>query len=220
MPKPLYDEPGNGMHFHIQLRKKGRNVFYREGGYADLSDEALCFVGGILAHGRSLAAFTNPSTNSYKRLLPGFEAPVNLFFGLANRSAAIRIPRYATSEEAKRIEFRTSDGTCNYYLAMSALIMAGLDGIEKGTMPSPENGLGPFDDNVHAWSDEKKARLLSVPTSLEEALDALRQDHDFLLAGGVFNTELIDSWIAEKTKEVVAVRNRPHPFEMNLYYSL
>lgn len=220
MPKPLYDEPGNGMHFHIQLRKKGRNVFYREGGYADLSDEALCFVGGILAHGRSLAAFTNPSTNSYKRLLPGFEAPVNLFFGLANRSAAIRIPRYATSEEAKRIEFRTSDGTCNYYLAMSALIMAGLDGIQKGTMPSPENGLGPFDDNVHAWSDEEKARLLSVPTSLEEALEALRQDHDYLLAGGVFNAELIESWIAEKTKEVVAVRNRPHPFEMNLYYSL
>jgi glutamine synthetase len=220
MPKPLYDEPGNGMHFHIQLRKDGRNIFYRKGGYADLSDEALCFVGGILAHGRSLAAFTNPSTNSYKRLLPGFEAPVNLFFGLANRSAAIRIPRYATSEEAKRIEFRTSDGTCNYYLAMSALIMAGLDGIGKRTMPSTENGLGPFDDNVDAWSDDEKAKLLSVPASLEEALEALRSDHDYLLAGGVFNAELIESWIAEKTKEVIAVRNRPHPFEMNLYYSL
>jgi len=220
MPKPMYDEPGNGMHFHIQLRKGGRNVFYREGGYADLSNEALCFIGGILHHGRSLAAFTNPSTNSYKRLLPGFEAPVKLFFGLANRSAAIRIPRYATSEERKRIEFRTSDGTCNYYFAMSALLMAGLDGIEKGLRPSPENGLGPFDDNVFDWSAEKKDRLPSVPASLDEALAALAQDHDYLLAGGVFNQELIDSWIVEKTKEIVAVRNRPHPFEMNLYYNL
>ncbi len=220
MPKPLYDEPGNGMHFHIQLRKGGKNIFYHKGGYADLSDQALSFIAGILSHGRSLAAFTNPSTNSYKRLLPGFEAPVKLFFGLANRSAAIRVPRYATSEGAKRIEFRTGDGTCNYYFAMSALIMAGLDGIQRGLKPTPENGLGPFDDNVYAWSDDKKAELLSVPASLEEALDALREDHDYLLAGNVFNQELIDSWIEEKTKEVVAVRNRPHPFEMNLYYSL
>jgi glutamine synthetase len=220
MPKPLYDEPGNGMHFHIQLRKKGKNVFYKKGGYADLSDEALWFIGGILTHGRSLAAFTNPSTNSYKRLLPGFEAPVNLFFGLANRSAAIRIPRYATSEESKRIEFRTSDGTCNYYFAMSALLMAGIDGIKNKTLPTRENGLGPFDDNIYSWSEEKKANLLSIPTSLEEALGALRDDHDYLLDGGVFHEELLDSWIAEKTKEVIAVRNRPHPFEMNLYYSL
>jgi glutamine synthetase len=220
MPKPVYDEPGNGMHFHVQLRKHGRNVFYEEGNYADLSDTALCFIGGILTHGRSLCAFTNPSTNSYKRLLPGFEAPVKLFFGLANRTAAIRIPRYATSEERKRIEFRTSDGTCNYYFAMSALLMAGLEGIEKGLRPTRESGFGPFDDNVFAWSEEDKARLHSIPTSLEEALDALREDHDYLLAGNVFNQELIDSWIAEKTKEVIAVRNRPHPFEMNLYYSL
>ena len=220
MPKPLYDEPGNGMHFHIQLRKGDRNIFYRRGGYADLSDEALCFIGGILAHGRSLAAFTNPSTNSYKRLLPGFEAPVKLFFGLANRSAAIRIPRYATTEESKRIEFRTSDGTCNYYFTMSALLMAGVDGIRKRIMPTPENGMGPFDDNIFAWSDDRKERLAAVPSSLEEALDALREDHDYLMAGGVFNEELIESWITEKTKEVIAVRNRPHPFEMNLYYSL
>ena len=220
MPKPLYDEPGNGMHFHIQLRKRGRNLFYGKGNYADLSDEALWFIGGILTHGRSLAAFTNPSTNSYKRLLPGFEAPVKLFFGLANRSAAIRIPRYATSEQAKRIEFRTSDGTCNYYLAMSALLMAGIDGIRNKIRPTPENGLGPFDDNVNRWSEADKARLVSIPTSLEESLDALREDQDYLLAGEVFNRKLIESWIVEKTKEVVAVRNRPHPFEMNLYYSL
>jgi len=220
MPKPLYDEPGSGMHFHIQLRKDGSNLFYRKGGYADLSDEALCFIGGILTHGRSLAAFTNPSTNSYKRLLPGFEAPVRLFFGLANRSAAIRIPRYATSEQAKRIEFRTSDGTCNYYFAMSALLMAGLDGIQRGIKPTPEGGLGPFDDNVYEWSEERKEALTSVPRSLEEALQALEDDHDYLIAGNVFNEALIESWIEEKTKEVVAVRNRPHPFEMNLYYSL
>jgi glutamine synthetase len=220
MPKPLYDEPGNGMHFHIQLRKKGENIFYKEGNYADLSEEALFFVGGILQHGRSLTAFTNPSTNSYKRLLPGFEAPVKLFFGLANRSAAIRIPKYATSKELKRIEFRTGDGTCNYYLAMSALIMAGLDGIRNKTMPTPENGYGPYDDNVFKWPPAKQEKLHSIPASLEEALQALHEDHEYLLAGDVFNMELIDSWITEKMKEVVAVRNRPHPFEMNLYYGL
>jgi len=220
MPKPLYEEPGNGMHFHIQLRKQGRNVFYQKGAYADLSEQALCFIGGILKHGRSLAAFTNPSTNSYKRLLPGFEAPVKLFFGLANRSAAIRIPKYATSEEAKRIEFRTGDGTCNYYLAMSALLMAGLDGISKGIVPTEENCFGPYDDNIFDWPEEKQSRLASIPASLEESLEALKQDHEYLMAGGVFNRELIDSWIEEKMKEVIAVRNRPHPFEMNLYYSL
>ena len=145
---------------------------------------------------------------------------MNLFFGLANRSAAIRIPKYAVSEEDKRIEFRTSDGTCNYYFAMSALLMAGLDGIKKRIRPTPENGMGPFDENVFNWSEERKARLTSVPASLEEALEALREDHDYLLADGVFNEELIESWIVEKTKEVIAVRNRPHPFEMNLYYCL
>ncbi|MFC1898038.1 type I glutamate--ammonia ligase [Candidatus Cloacimonadota bacterium] len=220
MPKPLYDEAGSGMHFHIQLKKGGKNLFFKEGNYADLSDEALYFIGGILKHGRSLTAFTNPSTNSFKRLLPGFEAPVKLFFGLANRSAAIRIPKYATSQEMKRIEFRTGDGTCNYYLAMSALLMAGLDGIKNKIMPTKENGFGPFDDNVFKWSDEEQAKLHSIPSSLEEALQALKEDYEYLLAGDVFNEELIESWITEKMKEVVAVRNRPHPYEMNLYYSL
>lgn len=220
MPKPLYNEAGNGMHFHIQLRKNGKNIFYDKKNYADLSDEALYFIGGILKHGRSLTAFTNPSTNSYKRLLPGFEAPVKLFFGLANRSATIRIPKYATSEETKRIEFRTGDGTCNYYLAMSALIMAGLDGVKNKVLPTPENGFGPFDDNVFKWAQEKQDKLKSIPTSLEEALEALKEDHQYLLEGGVFNEELIESWVTEKMKEVIAVRNRPHPFEMNLYYSL
>lgn len=220
MPKPLYDEAGSGMHFHIQLRNKGKNIFYKKGNYADLSEEALYFIGGILKHGRSLTAFTNPSTNSFKRLLPGFEAPVKLFFGLANRSAAIRIPKYAISEAMKRIEFRTSDGTCNYYLAMSALLMAGLDGIKNKIIPTKENGYGPFDDNVFKWSEEQQAKLHTIPSSLEEALEALKKDHEYLLAGDVFNIELIESWIKEKMKEVVAVRNRPHPYEMNLYYSL
>jgi glutamine synthetase len=220
MPKPLYEEPGNGMHFHIQLRKAGKNLFFQTGRYADLSDTALYFIGGILKHGRSLAALTNPSTNSYKRLVPGFEAPDKLFFGLSNRTAAIRIPRYATSEKTKRIEFRTSDGTCNYYFAMSALLMAGLDGIRNKCMPTPENGYGPFDDNVFAWSEEKKARIVSVPRSLEEALEELENDHDYLLEGDVFSRELLQAWTDEKMKEVLAVRNRPHPFEMNLYYGL
>jgi glutamine synthetase len=202
------------------LRKDGRNVFFEKGGYADLSETALCFIGGILAHGRSLAAFTNPSTNSYKRLLPGFEAPVKLFFGEGNRSAAIRIPRYANSEASKRIEYRTGDGTCNYYLAMSALLMAGLDGVRNRILPDAQNGFGPFDENVFDWSAEKQARLGSIPKSLEEALGALRDDHAYLLDGGVFSHGLIDSWIEEKMKEVVAVRDRPHPYEMNLYYAL
>lgn len=220
MAKPLYNEAGNGMHFHIQLRKNGKNIFYKKGNYADLSDEALWFIGGILKHGRSLTAFTNASTNSFKRLIPGFEAPTKLFFGLANRSAAIRIPKYATTEETKRIEFRTGDASCNHYLATSALIMAGLDGIKNQIMPSPENGYGPFDDNVFKWSQEKQEKLRSVPASLEEALEALKEDHQFLLEGDVFNEDLIESWIIEKTKEVQQLNRRPHPIEMSMYYNV
>jgi len=220
MPKPLYNQAGSGMHFHILMRKEGKNAFYKKGNYADLSDEALYFIGGMLKHGKSLTAFTNPSTNSYKRLLPGFEAPVKLFFGLANRSAAIRIPKYATREENKRFEFRTGDATCNPYLAMSAVIMAGLDGIKNKIVPTKENGFGPFDENIFNWTEEQKAKLHSIPTSLEEALQALKEDHAYLLEGDVFNEELIRSWIEEKMKEVVAVRNRPHPMEMDLYYNI
>ncbi len=219
MPKPIYNHAGNGMHFHIMLHKKGKNVFYKKGGYADLSKEAIWFIGGILKHGRALVAFTNPSTNSYKRLLPGFEAPVKLFYGLANRSAAIRIPKYANTPESKRFEFRTGDGTCNPYFAMSAILMAGLDGIKNKIDPAKYN-LGPFDDNVYAWSEEKKASLLSIPANLAEAMQALKDDHDFLLQGDVFNEELIESHIAMKLKEHEAVSARPHPHEMMLYYNL
>ena len=219
MAKPIFNEAGNGMHFHIQLRKGGENIFFKEGNYAGLSEEALYFIGGILKHGRSLTAFTNSSTNSYKRLLPGFEAPTKLFFGLANRSAAIRIPKYATTKETKRIEFRTGDATCNPYLATSALIMAGLDGIRNKIMPTPENGYGPFDDNVFDWDDDKQSKLRDVPTSLSEALDALKEDNEYLLAGNVFNHELIDSFIREKNKEIKEVNNRPNPIEMALYFN-
>ncbi len=219
MPKPIYNQAGNGMHFHMMLHKNGKNVFYKKGGYADLSEEAIWFIGGILKHGKALVAFTNPSTNSFKRLLPGFEAPVKLFYGLANRSAAIRIPKYATTEETKRFEFRTGDATCNPYFAMSALLMAGLDGIKNQINPSDFN-LGPFDDNVFAWPEEKKATLSSIPGSLPEAMQALMDDHEFLLAGNVFNEELIASHIKMKLAEHDAVNNRPHPHEIVLYYNM
>lgn len=219
MPKPMYEEAGNGMHFHIQLRKNGKNVCYQQGGYADLSDTALHFIGGILSHGRSLVALTNPSTNSYKRLLPGFEAPVKLIFGLANRSAAIRIPKYATSEENKRFEFRTGDATCNPYLATSALIMAGIDGVKNKIDPREHNN-GPIDENIFDWPEEKSAALPAIPASLEQALKELQASHDYLLQGGVFSEALIDGLIEEKMKEVMAVNERPTPYEMNLYFNL
>jgi glutamine synthetase len=219
MPKPIYNEPGNGLHYHILLRKEGKNVFFEKGRYADLSHEALYFIGGILKHGASLTAFTNPSTNSFKRLLPGFEAPVKLFYGLANRSAAIRIPNYVHTEAGKRIEFRTGDATANSYLAMSAILMAGLDGIINKIHPT-ELGFGPYDDNVFNWPKAMQDELKSIPTSLAAALEALKTDHEYLLAGEVFNKELIQAWIDLKTKEVNAINNRPHPYEMNLYYNL
>jgi glutamine synthetase len=218
MPKPVYNQAGNGMHFHMMLHKNGKNIFFKKGGYADLSKEAIYFIGGILHHGKSIVALTNPSTNSFKRLLPGFEAPVKLFFGLANRSAAIRIPRYGNNAETKRFEFRTGDATCNPYLAMSALLMAGLDGIRHKIDPT-KLGYGPFDDNVFAWSEEKKNTLASIPADLKEAMLALKEDHAYLLEGGVFNEELIESYIQMKLKEHEAVNNRPHPYEMVLYYN-
>ncbi len=219
MPKPVYNQAGNGMHFHIMLHKKGKNVFYKKGGYADLSNEAIWFIGGVLKHGRSLVAFTNPSTNSFKRLLPGFEAPVKLFYGLANRSAAIRIPKYANTPESKRFEFRTGDATCNPYFAMSALLLAGLDGIINKIDPAKYN-LGPFDDNVFAWNEKKKAKLLSIPANLREALQCLEKDHEYLLQGNVFNEELITAHIKLKQAEHDAVMNRVHPHELMLYYNL
>jgi len=218
MPKPIYNEAGSGLHFHIMLRKEGRNVFWEKGKYADLSHDALYFIGGILKHAPSLTAFCNPSTNSFKRLLPGFYAPVKLFYGLANRCAAIRIPNYLHTEAVKRIEYRPGDATANPYLAMSALLMAGLDGIQSRINPI-EEGYGPFDDNVFNWPKKQQDKLKSLPTSLPEALLALKKDYSYLLKGHVFTEELINSWIELKQKEADAVNNRPHPYEMNLYYN-
>lgn len=220
MPKPLYNEAGSGMHIHVQLWKDGKNLLYDENGYAGLSQTALYFIGGILKHGPALLAFTNPSTISYKRLVPGFEAPVKAIFGLANRSAAIRIPKYTNTAETKRFEFRPPDATCNIYLAISALLMAGVDGVNKKIDPTKE-GFGPYDINIFKIPRAEQEKIKSLPTSLKEALDALAADHDFLLAGNIFSEQLIASWIDHKlNKEFNEVRSRPHPYEMSLYYDV
>ncbi len=220
MPKPLYQEAGSGMHFHQHLFKGEQPVFYDESGYAGLSQTALSYVAGILHHGRALLALTNPSTNSYKRLVPGYEAPVNLFFSLANRSAAIRVPKYTRDPLSKRIEFRPPDATCNPYLAMAAMLLAGIDGIKKKMDPSKLD-FGPFDQNLFAPENESlRRRIKRVPVSLQEAMQALENDHEFLLAGDVFRQDTLKTWIEYKmAKEFMEVRNRPHPFEISLYYN-
>jgi len=220
MPKPLFGEAGSGMHFHQHLFRKGRNVFYDPKGYGCLSQKALHYIGGLLRHGAALLALTNPSTNSYRRLVPGFEAPVNAFFSLGNRSAAVRIPKYANQPDSARIEFRPPDATCNAYLALSAMLMAGLDGIQNGTDPTA-NGFGPIDQNIFAWTDEQRATIKPLPASLDEALRALESDHDFLTAGGVFSEEMIKQWVDfKRNQEYYAIRNRPHPYEMSLYFDV
>ncbi len=218
MPKPLYGEAGSGMHFHQHLFKQDKNVFYDPQGYGALSQTALYYIGGLLAHGAAVLAFTNPSTNSYRRLVPGFEAPVNAFFSLGNRSAAIRIPKYANQPDTARFEFRPPDATCNIYLALAAQLMAGLDGIRNKIDPTAQ-GYGPFDKNLFAMSDSERASIRALPTSLDEALDALELDHDFLTEGDVFSEEMIEQWIDFKRKhEALEMRMRPHPYEMSLYF--
>ncbi len=220
MPKPLYGEAGSGMHFHQQLFKGGQNLFYDPQGYGCMSQAALYYIGGMLKHGAALLALTNPSTNSYRRLVPGFEAPVNAFFSLGNRSAAVRIPKYANQPETARFEFRPPDATCNVYLALAAQLLAGLDGIQQRTDPTAL-GFGPIDANIFSWSDEQRATIQKLPASMREALEALDADHDFLLAGGVFSPELIQQWIHYKFEaEYYQVRNRPHPYEMSLYFDV
>ncbi|MDQ7780534.1 MAG: type I glutamate--ammonia ligase [Planctomycetota bacterium] len=220
MPKPLYNESGSGMHFHQHLFKGGKPLFCDKDGYAGLSKLALHYVAGLLTHGRALLGLTNPSTNSYKRLLPGFEAPVKLFFSLANRSAAVRIPKYPNSPMEKRLEFRPPDATCNPYLAMSAMLLAGIDGIRRKINPT-EAGFGPLDMNVFELPPDKLKRITSLPTSLKEALDALEADHGFLLVNDIFSPEIVSIWIEHKmASEYNEVRNRPHPYEMSLYYDV
>jgi glutamine synthetase len=219
MPKPLYGEAGNGMHFHQHLFLGGVNQFYDAAGYGLLSEKALFYIGGLLAHAPALLALTNPSTNSYRRLVPGYEAPVNCFFSTGNRSAAIRVPKYATQPETVRMEFRPPDATSNPYLAMAAMLMAGLDGVQQKTDPSVA-GFGPIDENIFAWSAERRATIKALPSSLQEALDALAADYGFLLAGDVFEEEMITDWIRAKRAEDYEVRNRPHPYEVQLYFDL
>ena len=219
MPKPIYGEAGSGMHVHMLLMKDGQPVFSDDNGYAHLSKEAHWFMGGLLKHIASLCALTNPSTNSFKRLVPGFEAPVTVGYATSNRSAVIRIPAYAKSPDKRRFELRNPDATCNPYFCYAAILMAGLDGIKNQIDPH-ENGWGPYDMNLYHLSDEEKAKLHHLPTSLNEALDALEADHDYLTAGGVFPEELLKNIIRTKRAECAEMAKIPHPAEFDKYYNL
>jgi glutamine synthetase len=216
MPKPIFMDNGSGMHCHQSLWKQGRNVFYGPGTYADLSQDAVYYIGGLLKHAAAVLAFGAPTTNSYRRLVPGYEAPVNLIYSMRNRSACVRIPTYSSSEKAKRIEFRPPDPSCNGYLAFAAMLMAGLDGIQNKIMP-PD----PMDKDLYDLPPEQMAQVESVPGTLEQALDALEADHDFLLKGDVFTPDVIENWLAYKReREVDAMRLRPHPYEFALYFDI
>ncbi|HLA18006.1 MAG TPA: type I glutamate--ammonia ligase [Dehalococcoidia bacterium] len=216
MPKPLYGDNGSGMHTHQSLWKDGKPLFFDEKGYALTSQLCRWYIGGLLKHGRALMAFCAPTTNSYKRLVPGYEAPVNLVYSARNRSAAARIPVYTAQPKAKRIEFRPPDPSCNPYLAFSAMLMAGLDGIENKIDPGD-----PLDKNTYELSPEEAANLKTVPGSLEESLQALEDDHDFLLKGDVFTPDVIDVWQEFKREvEIDPVRLRPHPWEFYLYFDV
>ncbi len=219
MPKPIYAEAGNGMHVHMHLFKDGKPLFYDENGYSQLSDMALHFIGGLLTHARALCAFTNPSTNSYKRLVPGYEAPVTIGYATSNRSSVVRIPAYAKGPNKKRFELRSPDGTCNPYYAFSAILMAGLDGIQKKIDPSKE-GFGPYDFNLYDLSAEEQKKIKQLPRSLDEALDALEADSEFLLAGDVFPQRLIDIWIEKRRKDAAKYNQLPQPIEFEMYYDL
>lgn len=215
MPKPLFKDNGTGMHTHLSIWKDGNPLFAGDK-YAGLSQMGLWAIGGILKHCPALCAITNPTTNSYKRLVPGFEAPVNLAYSSRNRSASVRIPMYSSSPKAKRIEFRTPDPSCNGYLAFSAILMAALDGIENKTDPG-----APLDKDIYGLPPEELAEIPSAPGSLPEALAALKADHEFLLKGGVFTPDVIEKWISYKIEnEVNEVNLRPHPHEFFLYFDI
>ena len=215
MPKPLFMDNGTGMHVHASLWKNNVNLFAGSG-YAGLSDMALFAIGGLLRHAPALCAITNPTTNSYKRLVPGYEAPVNLAYSRRNRSASIRIPVYSPSPKAKRLEFRCPDGSSNPYLAFSAMLMAMLDGIKNKTKPGE-----PLDKDIYDLEPEELAKVPKTPGSLEEALSFLEKDNEFLLQGGVFTDDVISTWIwYKREREVDAIRLRPHPYEFHLYFDM
>ena len=220
MPKHIFGDNGSGMHVHQSLWKGGQPLFHSPDGYAQLSQTALYYIGGLLTHAPAILGFAAPTTNSYKRLVPGFEAPVNLVFSARNRSAAVRIPMYSDNPKAKRVEFRPPDAACNPYLAFSAMVLAGLDGIENKIDPTA-NGLGPIDKNIYDLTDAEYAEIRSVPGSLSDALRALDEDRGFLTKNGVFTDDLIDSWISYKlAREVDEVRLRPTPHEYYLYFDV
>ncbi len=213
MPKPVFQDNGSGMHTHQSIWKDGKPLFAGDK-YAGMSEMGLHYIGGILKHAPALLAFTNPSTNSYKRLVPGYEAPVNLAYSQGNRSASVRIPLAGDNPKAKRLEFRCPDATCNPYLAFAAMLCAGLDGIKNKIDPGE-----PLDKNIYELSPEELAKVPSTPGSLDLALEALEQDHDFLIQGGVFTKDFIENWISFKLdSEVNPMRLRPHPYEFSLYY--
>ena len=219
MPKPIAGEAGSGMHVHMLLLKDGEPVFSDDNGYSHLSETAHYFIGGLLKHIGSLCALSNPSTNSFKRLIPGFEAPVTVGYATSNRSAVIRIPAYAKQPKERRFEIRNPDATCNPYFCYAALLMAGLDGVKNKIDPKA-NGWGPYDFNLYNLPEEEKKKLKGLPTSLESALDALEEDHDYLTAGGVFPEELIKNFIKTKREECREISKIPHPVEFEKYYNL
>ncbi|MCE5259553.1 MAG: type I glutamate--ammonia ligase [Chloroflexi bacterium] len=216
MPKPLFGDNGSGMHTHQSLWKKGVNLFYDEAGYAQLSDYARWYIGGLLKHAPALLAFTSPTTNSYRRLVPGFEAPVILAYSQRNRSAACRIPVYSKSPSAKRVEFRPPDPSCNPYLGFAAMLMAGLDGIQNRIDPGE-----PMDKDLYGLKPEELEAIRQVPGSLTAVLDAVEADHDFLTKGDVFTEDLIETWVSYKREvEAAPMSLRPHPYEFMLYYDI
>jgi glutamine synthetase len=216
MPKPIFGDNGSGMHTHQSIWKGGKNLFFDPKGYALISQMAKYYIGGLLKHAHSLMAFCAPTTNSYKRLVPGYEAPVNLVYSQRNRSACVRIPVYTENPKTKRIEFRSPDNSCNPYLAFAAMLMAGIDGIQNKIDPGE-----PLDKNTYELSEGEQKNIKTVPSSLEESLNALENDHEYLLKGKVFTQDVIDVWLEYKrTREIDAVRLRPHPYEFYLYFDI
>jgi len=214
MPKPMFGDNGSGMHVHMSLWNGTNNLFFDKDGYALISESARWYIGGLIKHAAALLAFAAPTTNSYRRLVPGYEAPINLIYSQRNRSAICRIPMYSTSPKAKRLEFRAPDPSANPYLTFAALLMAGLDGIKNKIEPPK-----PMDVDLYDLEPEERKHVKNTPGSLLESLQALEADHAFLLEGGVFTQDLIDTWLAmKKLKDVDAVALRPHPYEFFLYY--
>jgi glutamine synthetase len=217
LPKPIYGLAGSSTHYHQLLQKNDQNSFYDSEGFSLLSQTAMHYIGGLLTHAPAVMAFTNPSSNSYRRLVPGFEAPIKAIFSAGNRSAAIRIPKYATQPKAVRMEFRPPDATGNAYLSMAAMLLAGIDGIQHQIDPT-EAGFGPINENIFDWPEEKRAKIKSLPTSVEAAMLALESDSGFLKAGGIFDDTLIQTWTTVKRKEAENVNQHPTPFEIENYY--